>query len=298
MIVPTAAAALLFIVAIAGALKPYLRPRTIVMERLSDPLDDERRMVLRTLRELELERETGTLSDRDYHTLRSEAEARAVGVLHRIAERDGSDIREHVKEIRSPAPGLGAQQAASSSRKAFVLLSIAVVLAWAVPTLGSALGARTPGQPITGDLAQSSPSPADALTAEEQQVAAHPDDIAARLALARAYSGAANITGAVRQYVAVLNRDPASPEANAQLGLVLSILGRSKSGLAHVERALVTDPTYPEALYIKGYILLRGLGRSRPAVAPLEEYLKVAPFGAERSSVKALLAAARASGAR
>ena len=72
MIVPALAAALLFIVAVAGALKPYLRPRRMVLERLSDPLDDERRMILRTLRELEIERETGALSDRDYLALRSE----------------------------------------------------------------------------------------------------------------------------------------------------------------------------------------------------------------------------------
>ena len=215
-------------------------------------------------------------------------------MLHRIAERDGSDIREHVKQIRSPSPDASALDASTGSRKALLLLSFAVLLAWALPTLGSALSGRTSGQPITGDLAQGSASPASPLTVAEQRVAAHPSDIAARLALAWAYSNAANIKGAVQQYVAVLNLDPANPAANAQLGLVLSILGRSKSGLAHVERALATDPKYPEALYVKGYILLRGLGRNRAAVAPLEEYLKVAPLGTERDLVKQLLDAARA----
>jgi hypothetical protein len=49
------------------------------------------------------------------------------------------------------------------------------------------------------------------------------------------------------------------------------------------------DATYPEALYEKGLILLRGLQRPIDAVAPLTAYLSAAPDGAHRAAVDAML---------
>jgi len=45
------------------------------------------------------------------------------------------------------------------------------------------------------------------------------------------------------------------------------------------------DPTYPEALYDEGIILLRGLNRPQDAAAAFHSYLAAAPFGAHRDEV-------------
>jgi hypothetical protein len=42
-------------------------------------------------------------------------------------------------------------------------------------------------------------------------------------------------------------------------------------------------------LYIKGLILLKGLGRERQAASVFERYLQRAPFGGERDFVERLL---------
>jgi hypothetical protein len=61
-----------------------------------------------------------------------------------------------------------------------------------------------------------------------------------------------------------------------------------------VDRALATAPGYPEALFIRGWILLEGLDRPAAAIDSLERYLDAAPFGAERDRAEELIAQARA----
>jgi hypothetical protein len=56
-----------------------------------------------------------------------------------------------------------------------------------------------------------------------------------------------------------------------------------------VDRALEIDPAYPEALYERGVILLRGLDRPVPAASAFRSYLEEAPFGARRAEVGDLL---------
>lgn len=118
---------------------------------------------------------------------------------------------------------------------------------------------------------------------------AHPKDVAARLDLAYPYLDVGQIPQAIDQYVAALRLDPENAEAHANLGLLLFLAGRPRVGLSQVDEALSVDPTYPEALYIKGLILLKGLGRERQAASVLEKYLQLAPFGGERDLVERLL---------
>jgi len=46
-------------IAAAGVLRPFGARRAVALERLADPLDDERRGLLRALRDLDEERATG-----------------------------------------------------------------------------------------------------------------------------------------------------------------------------------------------------------------------------------------------
>jgi cytochrome c-type biogenesis protein CcmH len=56
-------------VAVLGVMWPYQRTRRIALERLADPLEDERGALLRTLRDLDDEHQEGALGDEDYRAL-------------------------------------------------------------------------------------------------------------------------------------------------------------------------------------------------------------------------------------
>lgn len=286
-----------FLVGAAGAIAPLLRPRAPTLERLRDPLEDERRNVLRSLKALEDDRATGVLQKDDYRTLRAETEARAVSVLRRAAERDGdAPSPGDLPAIREPSPVPPARS--SVSRWAVAVLVAAALLAWGLPTLAGSIGSRQVGQPITGNLGQGASATNDhPLAFYEQRVQTHPDDVAARLDLAHRYLDAGMATKSAEQFARVLTLDAGSAEARAHLGLLLFFSARQRSALQQVRRALSADPSYPEALYIEG-LILRGLGRDREAVASLSRYLDVAPFGSERSLVQRLLARIRAGGTR
>ena len=98
------AAAVLAGVAAGGILRPFGSGRMVVMERLADPLEDERAGLLRTLRELEDERARGGPCKRDENRRnegegqQNEEEAAAEpDTLHRCSVREARDTRFAVK---------------------------------------------------------------------------------------------------------------------------------------------------------------------------------------------------------
>ena len=276
-------------VAAAGVLRPFGAGRVVSLERQADPLDDERRSLLRALRDLDEERATGQITEEAYRGLRAETEGRAVAVLRALEARDGAgELVAGLRAIRSPAGGNGAgtpEGPGADRRRVLVGVLVGTLLVAAiVPVLARAVENRTSGQPITGDSVAGGP-----LAFFQQRVAQHPDDVAARLDLAQRYLQAGDAKSAVSQYVAVLGLDPRNAEAQANLGFVLYQAGRAEDGLRAVDQALAVDPTYPEALYFKGVILLRGLNRSGDAAAAFRAYLDAAPFGSHRTEVETLL---------
>ena len=122
----------------------------------------------------------------------------------------------------------------------------------------------------------------------------HPDDLAARLDLAHRYLDAGMVERSLSEYAVALELDPDDAEALAHVGIILYPNGRTEEALRSVDRALSTDPRYPEGLFIRGVILLRGLDRPEDAISALETYLDAAPFGVERQTAKDLIAEARA----
>lgn len=303
------AAAVLAAVAAAGILRPFRRGGAPALERLADPLEDERLTVLRSLRELEQEHASGAIEDREYRLLRTETEIRAVAVLRALDERDGSgELRAGLRDLRSgdgrmdgfpPARGPIARARARRGIAGVgpALLFVLLLAAVATPLLAGALRNRTPGEAITGTTQGSVVSPGGPLTFFEDRVRRHPKDVAARLDLAQRYLEAGALEPAFQQYAAALRLDPRNAEARAKLGYLLYRGGRPRQGLQAVEAALQVAPRYPEALYFKGLILLQGLDRPAKAAAALRAYLEEAPFGSRRSQTERLLERAKASSA-
>jgi tetratricopeptide (TPR) repeat protein len=290
------AAAVLAGVAAGGVLRPFGSGRAVVLERLADPLEDERAGLLRTLKELEDERGRGELSEATYRSLRGETERRAVAVLRALEAREGAgELISDVRALRDASSEDGGRAAAVPARRNVVpavLIGLAV-LGLSVPLLARALSNRTSGEPITGFAQGSS---ADSLALFERRVADHPRDLAAHLDLAERYLANGNTAAAAAQYLLALQIDPRNAEAQAKLGFLLYQGGKAEEGLRAVETALAVDPSYPEALYFKGVILLRALGRPAEAAQAFRAYLAAAPFGARRTEVQQLLNEAESGG--
>jgi cytochrome c-type biogenesis protein CcmH/NrfG len=270
-------------VAAAGILRPFGRGRGPAIEPLADPLEDERDLLLSSLRELEDEHTTGALGDDEYRSLRRDTERRAVAVLRAIDAREGGeDGLSAFREAVSPNGHHPAPRAARG-RARVVVVSVAVAVSVAVLLAGSVRN-RDAAQPITGDSAS------DTLAFFQQRVQQHPHDVAARLDLAERYRDAGMAGLATLQFSEALQLDPSNAEALTGMAFSLFAQGRTRQALAEVNQALVVDPTYPEALYQEGVILLRGLHRPAAAEAPLRAYLTAAPDGAHRAAVEGMLA--------
>jgi Flp pilus assembly protein TadD len=285
----TAAAALasLVVAAVAAAavMRPFRRGGAPVLERLSDPLEDERRSLLRSLKELDEEHAAGTLPEDDYRSLRRDTEVRAVAVLKTLAadQRTAPALRE----IRPPSGNGHLGKSGDSRRRAAmpVLVVLAAVVAIAVPLLSTAIGGRSGGQAITGD----NPAGQNPLSFFQRRVAEHPTDVAARLDLAARYEAAGDLTDATTQYLAALRLNPSDSEANAAVAYLLFLSGDARAALRRADRSLGPEATYPEGLWMKGLILARGLHRDAAAAAALRAYLRAAPYGSHRSQALRLL---------
>jgi len=289
-------AALLTGLALLGILAPFLRRRRVRVRELSAPVDDERLRVLRSLRDLERDRDRGALADAEYEQQRRLIETRAVALIRGTAGSEaGGELAAALRQSRRARPRPRRNRGTRPSHSLLVagLAAVAAVAA-AVPMLLTTVGPRAPGGFITGAQPSSSAATGGSYTTLEQRVNAHPEDTEARLDLAQSYLEAGQARQASQQYVEVLKRDPDNPEATTRLALLLYEAGDGDDALLGVSKVLSTHPDYPEALFLQGVILLNALNRPNDAVAPLRRYLQVAPAGGYRADAQQLLQEAEA----
>jgi tetratricopeptide (TPR) repeat protein len=289
-LVAAVAVAALAAVAAAGVTAGFRRRDPLPVEPLADPLEDRRVALLRSLADLEEAHASGVLEDADYRRLRGDTESRIARLLRAI---DGR---------RSPRPALATDGGA-------IVLEVEVpnrpgrttgrVPPWAVAIL---LASTVLAVAVTGLLREAEPAAVESAPAAsddpfaffEQRVRDHPNDLAARLDLAHRYLDANRVEEALEEYAVALELDPDDAEAHAHIGLILYASHQPEEALASVDRALETAPGYPEALFIRGAILLRGLDRPEEAIEAFEAYLAAAPFGQERGTAQQLIAEAEA----
>jgi cytochrome c-type biogenesis protein CcmH/NrfG len=256
-----------------------------------DELERERDFLLRSLDDLERERDKGTVDDESYERLHADYTARAAAVLRTL--RDGVDSRP------APAPVSRRRQ----------LLTIAGILAFAVVAavvLAAALGARLPGETSSGNTGS---TPRNPITVEEriarleQAVAANPNDVPSRLLLAQLREADGDLTGALQLYDAVLAIEPDNAEAEAQAGRILYITAQAAArtapeaaaGLvdrskARLDHAVELDPRHANARYFRAIVLANEFGAFAEAQNDLQRYLVLVPDGAFADDARQLLA--------
>lgn len=162
------------------------------------------------------------------------------------------------------------------------------------PAMPGPASPAVPAVPPVPTGTGSSAAPAVPLSELESAVAARPDDLILRLALALRYQGVGRADLAAQQYAEVLRRDPGNAEAHAHLGWLLLQAGQPRQALTMVDRALTADPTLLDALWFKANIELYGLNDPAAALTVLAGLQRRGDLGAAlRGQVSTLTALAR-----
>jgi tetratricopeptide (TPR) repeat protein len=279
----------LALIAGAGVVSGFLREAPVPIEPLADPLDDRRTALLRSLADLEVSRAEGALDEPEYLRLRERTQERMTRVLRAIDRRDAAGVAVAVVEAEPD----GHAAAAATEPRTVPAWAVAVLIGGTVLAVVVASLARD-AEPRTAAVATPNANADDPLAFFEQRVKDHPDDLAARLDLAHRYLDAGMMEKALSEYAVALDMDPDDAEALAHVGLIFFQAERYDDALQYVDHALRTDPNYPEGLFIRGVILLRGLHRPQDAIQAFEAYLEAAPFGVERQTAQDLIDEARA----
>jgi Cytochrome c biogenesis factor len=242
-------------------------------------LDDEREFLLRSLDDLDAEHADGNIDDQTYARLRDDYTARAARVFHQL---DGDATEAEV----TPPVRVGRRVLVGGAVIAFATLA-AVALAYG-------LGARLPGQTITGRQSEtrSQRSAAAGVTTLRAAVKAKPNDPAAHLALARALMGAQNPTDALIEFGEAARLDPTNPEPFTYSGWLIRLQGFPDQALTLLDKAIAVDPQYADARAFKGIILFRDKHDPEAAIAQFQRYLVRAPDSPLAGQVRTLLAQA------
>lgn len=176
----------------------------------SGPLEEQRDFLLRSLEDLERERDAGDVDLHDYETLKDDYTARAAAVLRAIeAGRPRAVPVARSSWRRTALVGLG-------------LLAFSVV---AGALLAQALGRRDSGEVITGGITQS---------------------VAEKLNEANRRAGAGELRAAIELYDEVLEEEPANAEALAYKGWLQTLSGDGEEGLSTLLAAATANPSYPD----------------------------------------------------
>lgn len=233
-------------------------------------LEDERRFLLDSLRDLEREHDKGEISDADYDTLRDDYTTRAAAVLRAI-----EDARASRREAGDLDDGDGQDAAARPHRPtqrrgrrlvAWIVLSTLLIVPAAV--LFAALGGRSSGRP-------------------------EPTTPAGRLALAHQYDNQGRALDALKLYDAVLRDQPANVEALTYRGWLLKRAGLIEQAQASLDRAIAVDPTYPDAHFFRGMLLYQDRKDPAAAIPEFERFLASDPPPETLSAVRGVLERAR-----
>jgi cytochrome c-type biogenesis protein CcmH/NrfG len=229
-------------------------------------LEHERDLLLRELRDLDGQVAGGEIDPAQRAELADSITARAAEVIVEIEK--GRAAR--------PAPPRNGWRAI-----AFVV-GLAAVVGVTSGVLKTELAPRT------------SPDGAVEATTEERVarlarvVAERPDDVPARLALARMLLQQQDLPAARVHYDAASARDPSNAEALAYAGWIAVLSGNDQEGRARLDRAVTADPAYPDAHALRGLALMRD-GDAATAVEELRRYLELAPRGPLTPQVEAVI---------
>ncbi len=252
-----------------------------------EQLESERSFLLQSLDDLDAERAEGNIDDENYQRLKDDYTARAARVLHRL---EGDAVAADAEPVATVG---------SAKRRVLVGVGIVAFAVVASVALAYGLGARLPGQTITGNQGGRGQSAAGASTGAAAGIArlraavkASPNNAAAHLALARALMGQQDGAGALAEFGEAARLDPKNPEPFTYSGWLVRLQGFPDQALTLLDKAIGLDDQYADARAFKGIILLRDKHDPEGAIAQFQRYLVRAPDSPLANQVRTLLAQA------
>jgi tetratricopeptide (TPR) repeat protein len=235
------------------------------IDALAD-LEEQRRFLLQSLRDLDREHEAGDIDEGDYRTLKDDYTARAAAVLHAIDERKS---------------GLALQQKSARRRRStkWTALAVAGVVALGIGggvLVASSSGERVPGETATGNV---------------------PSNVSDQLAAAQQDIAQGKAVDALKLYDQVLKQDPQNAQALTFRGWILESANLPDQALASLDKAIAADPSFAMAHYFKGAVLFEGKNDPAGAVKEFEAFLASnPPADAAKTAQEALDQAKQAAG--
>ena len=244
----------------------------------------------------EIDEATATRLRAGYEQELAEVDAALAGAPP-VAAEPVDDARHPRGGDEGDRPGISTKRALIGAAALMIAFTVAIVFIGgdSVPTQqGAAADARAATPPST--FAAAEPG---SLAAMEEAVAAHPERVDLRLALADAYFQQLEYSGALSQYLVVLDSDP-TPDAEAvalgRVGWMAFITDQTEAAEQYLVSSLAVDPTHVEAKLFLGYVLFYGKGDAAGAIPLLEDVLAASGLTNEvRADVEGTLAMARAS---
>lgn len=163
----------------------------------------------------------------------------------------------------------------SPARVAVAVGGFAVLAVIVVVALVNAVEPRPEGGFATGGPETVTTLDLSTVSNEEMEavVAANPDIVPMRLALARRYVEAGDFSAALPHYFAVLEREERNPEALMYLGWMTYLSGDAPTGVALLEQSLESAPGDLLATWLLANARFHGLGDKAGAVPLLEAVL-------------------------
>lgn len=287
-------AAVLWRVVLRGAAHPISAPAAPALE-LRD-LEGKYQALIAQLRELD---EVGApkRTPEQLSREREELEYTAARALREIERRAPSrDEREHPEVGSAPLPPSAAPAAAPSTLRGFL---------WGVGSVGAlgllfffvAQSARERSQTdsVTGDASAGAGARSDdaEVTRARAAVQRNPDDLDARLELARLHLVKQDMMGVFEETQQVLQRSPGNPRALSYQALVRLAMGQADKAESMLKEALAADPQLVEA-YLHLMLVHVRSGRAAEAEKVLADALR--RFPDREASLRSLLGEMRSQG--
>lgn len=272
-------------------------------------IEQQRDQALRDIVDLDRQVAEHEIPDDAAQRLRRRYEAAAAHALEALdaASETVHEATPDAEQDPDPPP----RRRSRTRLAAYVLTTTAAVVAAVVllpqhvmprPDDGFATGNEATQTPnTTRNTAVTAPRDLSAMTdAElEAEIAAAPDALGLRLALARRYLEKGQYDQAGEHYGAALTQDPDNPEVLAPAGWLLFQLGMPDAALRLVDQALTIDPRSQDALWYKANILLTGRGDPNDALDILQHLAARSDLTADRKAqVDQLIATARQAGGK
>jgi cytochrome c-type biogenesis protein CcmH len=232
----------------------------------------KRDALLAQLREL-----LDTASKRDSEQLARERyalELKTAGVLRDLDQPQATAQAEPAAADEAPAAQAEPAPAGNPALRGFLWATGSMALVGGLFYLVSQQAtARPEGASVTGNTPSMAPA-AGAVDPEEARAKAavdkNPDDLEARLDLARVYLGRQDMMGVWNETQFVLARNPQHPQALSYQALVRLAMGQSDLALDMMKKALATAPDFLDG-YVHIALVYVRTGKAKEAEAAIAE---------------------------